>query len=132
MARRSQVSVLLDTCALLALSRGDLPSQSASTLSGAAEACVSVVSPWEVAIKERSGKLRLQQPVLTWFEGLIEGHDLRDLSLDARIVCRAAALPLIHRDPFDRILIATAQIHSLVVLTSDTRFARYPGVDTLW
>ena len=126
------MNVLLDTCALLALTRGDLPAESASKLSTAGEACVSVVSPWEVALKERAGKLRLSEPVLTWFAGLVERHDLRELSLDARIACRAAALPPIHRDPFDRILVAIAQTHSLVVVTSDSRIARYPGVTALW
>ena len=43
-----------------------------------------------------------------------------------------AALPLIHRDPFDRVLVVLAQAHALIVLTSDEDIAKYPGVKTLW
>ena len=44
----------------------------------------------------------------------------------------AAGLPLIHRDPFDRVLVALAQAQALTVLTSDENIGRYPGVKTLW
>jgi PIN domain nuclease of toxin-antitoxin system len=41
-------------------------------------------------------------------------------------------LPLLHRDPFDRVLVALAQAHSLAILTCDENILRYPGVKTLW
>lgn len=126
------MNVLLDTCALLALARGKLPRGAASALRTAPEACVSVVSPWEVAIKVAAGKLRLKEPPIQWFLGLAERYSLRELPLDARIVCAAAALPLIHRDPFDRVLVALAESQGLTVLTSDERIAKYPGTRTLW
>ena len=126
------MNVLLDTCALLALARGVLPERAAGALRSAPEAGVSVVSAWEVAIKAAGGKLRLREPAVQWFLGLVERYDLRELSLDARVACAAAALPPVHRDPFDRIIVALAQAHSLTVLTSDEHISKYVGVKTLW
>ena len=126
------MNVLLDTCALLALARGDLPKRAAAALRSATEASVSIVSPWEVAIKVAAGKIRLREPPMQWFLGLSERHELRELPLDAHSACAAAALPPIHRDPFDRVLVALAQAHALTVLTSDENIPKYPGVKTLW
>jgi PIN domain nuclease of toxin-antitoxin system len=126
------VNVLLDTCALVALAGGELPDAAAAALRRAPEAYVSVVSPWEVAIKVAGGKLRLLDPPALWFLGLLERHDLREVPLDASVACAAAALPLLHRDPFDRVIVALAQAHGLTVLTSDENIRRYPGVTTLW
>ena len=132
MARGPAMNVLLDTCALLALARGVLPKGAAAALRSAPEASVSVVSAWEVAIKAAGGKLRLREPPVQWFLGVVERYDLRELPLDARVACAAAALPLVHRDPFDRVIVALAHAHALTVLTSDEHISKYPGVKTLW
>jgi PIN domain nuclease of toxin-antitoxin system len=126
------VNVLLDTCALLALARGELPARARAALRSAPDACVSVVSAWEVALKVKARKIRLKGTPIQWFTGLAERYALRQLPLDARIACVAAALPPIHRDPFDRVLVALAQANTLTVLTSDGNIAKYPGVNTLW
>jgi PIN domain nuclease of toxin-antitoxin system len=126
------MNVLLDTCALLALAGGDLPDGAAGALRQAPEAYVSVVSPWEVAIKAAGGKLRLMEPPVQWFVGLIERYDLREVPLDAGTACAAAALPPLHRDPFDRVIVALAQAHGFTVLTSDENIRKYSGVKTLW
>jgi PIN domain nuclease of toxin-antitoxin system len=126
------MNVLLDTCALLALARGELPDGAALALRRAPEAYVSVVSPWEVAIKVAGGKLRLAAPPIQWFLGLIERHNLQELPLDARVACAAAALPSAHRDPFDRVIMALGQTHGFTVLTSDENIRTYTGVTTLW
>jgi PIN domain nuclease of toxin-antitoxin system len=126
------MNVLLDTCALLALADGQLPRGAASALRKAPEAFVSVVSPWEVAIKAAGGKLRLLEPPIHWFLGLLKRYDLREIPLDAGVACAAAALPPLHRDPFDRAIVALAQVHGLTVLTSDEYIGKYAGVKTLW
>ena len=126
------MNVLLDTCALLALAGGRLPKRAAGALRKAPEAYVSVVSPWEVAIKAAGGKLRLKDPVPQWFAGLIERHDLREVPLDAAVAGAAAALPPLHRDPFDRVIVALAQAYGFTVLTSDENIPKYAGVTTLW
>ena len=132
MARDVAMNVLMDTCALLALAGGELPNGAAVALRQAPEAYVSVVSPWEVAIKVAGGKLRLIEPPVQWFLGLIERYDLREIPLDAGIACAAAALPPLHRDPFDRVIVALAQAHGFTVLTSDENIQKYLGVRTLW
>jgi PIN domain nuclease of toxin-antitoxin system len=126
------VNVLLDTCALLALARGELPEGAAAALRSADVARVSIVTPWEVAIKVTARKIRLKEPPIQWFLGLAERYDLHETPLDARIACAAAALPAIHRDPFDRVLVALAQAHALTILTSDQNIPKYEGVKTLW
>ena len=126
------MNVLLDTCALLALARGELPEKAASALRLAPEARVSVVSAWEVAIKARGGKLRLKDPPARWFHALAERYDLREVALDADTACAAAALPPVHRDPFDRVIVALAHAHALTVLTSDENIPKYSGVTTIW
>ena len=132
MAPKAAMNVLLDTCALLALARGELPERAAAALSISPEANVSTVSAWEVAIKAAGGKLRLRETPFQWFRGLTEHYRLREIPLDTESVCAAAALPFIHRDPFDRVLVALAQAQALTVLTSDKSIPRYPGVKTLW
>jgi len=92
----------------------------------------SVVSAWEVAITVAGGKLRLAEPPVRWFLGLNEHYDLREVPLDAGLACAAAALPPLHRDPFDRVIVALAQAHGLTVLTSDQNIRKYPAVTTLW
>jgi PIN domain nuclease of toxin-antitoxin system len=47
------------------------------------------------------------------------------------MACAAAALPLLHRDPFDRVIVALAQAQGLTVLTSDENIGKYPGVTTV-
>ena len=126
------MNVLLDTCALLALARGDLPKRAAAALRTAPEAVVSVVSPWEVAIKTAAGKIRLTEPPIEWFSGMTERYALRELPLDSSVACAAATLPRIHQDPFDRILVALAHAHALTVLTSDENIPKYPGINTIW
>lgn len=93
---------------------------------------MSVVTSWEVAIKFAAGKLRLLEPPAPWFLGLAERYDLRELPLDAGIACAAAALPPLHRDPFDRVIVALARTRGLTVLTSDVHIGTYAGVTTLW
>jgi PIN domain nuclease of toxin-antitoxin system len=126
------MNVLLDTCALLALTRGELPARAAAAVRRAPEAIVSAVTPWEVAIKVAGGRLRLGSSPAQWFLALAERHNLRELPLDARTACAAAALPPVHKDPFDRVLVAVAQALDLAVVTSDEQIASYPGVRTIW
>lgn len=126
------MNVLLDTCALLALASGRLPQGAATALRAAPVAHVSAVSAWEVAIKTAVGKLRLAQSPLQWFNGMAERYDLQEVPLDAGIACAAAALPRIHPDPFDRVLVALAHARTLTVLTSDENIPKYPGIHTVW
>jgi PIN domain nuclease of toxin-antitoxin system len=90
-----------------------------------AELLFSAVSAWEIALKWRLNKLTLPAAP----EGLIPEWMARlgitPLPVLHRHALRVAALPLHHRDPFDRLLVAQAQIEELPILTADRIFERY-------
>jgi len=125
--------LLLDTSGLLHLAAGTLPAAAATALRTAAAAIVSPVVPWELAIKVKAGKLLLPMPPLDYVMQLVRRHRLSFAAdgLDAPLLCAAADLPLIHRDPLDRIIVATAVRDQLTILTADRTIPRYP-VTTLW
>jgi PIN domain nuclease of toxin-antitoxin system len=82
---------------------------------------VSAVSLWEIWLKVSLGKLRLP----TEFEVGLAAESFENLPLTAAQTRRVALLPWHHRDPFDRMLIAQAQLENLVLLTADDTVARY-------
>jgi len=88
---------------------------------------VSAVNVWEVAIKRRLGKLDAPPDLLARLEQA--GVDL--LPITARHGDRVGALPMHHRDPFDRLLIAQASVDGLTLVTGDSEIAEYE-VDVLW
>jgi PIN domain nuclease of toxin-antitoxin system len=127
--------ILLDTCALLWLT--DDPAQ----LSAAAQAelrnpavavYASAVSALELGIKVAKGKLGLPKTVSQWFPEACARYGLTELPVTAAIAAASTELPAIHGDPSDRVLIATAQQHSLTLLTPDPVIAKYPNLKVLW
>ncbi len=92
-----------------------------------AQVVVSAVNVWEVAIKRRLGKLDAPPDLLAQLERA--GVDL--LPVTARHGDRVGTLPMHHRDPFDRLLIAQAEVDGLTLATGDTEIARYE-IQTLW
>ena len=87
---------------------------------------VSVVSAWEATIKEQSGKLRMPSDLAEQ----LDANRLVPVPITLDHALAAGALPLHHRDPFDRMLVAQAQLESLTIVTSDRMFAAY-GVAVL-
>lgn len=84
-------------------------------------ALVSIASVWEVAIKSATGKLR---PPEDFADAVRDaGFDLLPISVEHTRAVRD--LPLHHRDPFDRMLVAQAQVEGLTLITRDTRLAEY-------
>jgi PIN domain nuclease of toxin-antitoxin system len=127
--------ILLDTCVLLWLASdsSNLSASAAQSLRGGQMNCfASAISAFEAGQKVSSGKLFLSKPVDEWFAGMLRRHQLKELPVSGIIAARATLLPAIHRDPFDRILIATAQHHSLALLTPDKFMAQYPNLKTIW
>lgn len=123
-------SLLLDTHTLLwALSDPDRLSPPARRVLEAGEtpAYVSAASVWEIAIKRRSGKLTAPDDLI----GKAEEASFESLPIGVGHAHRAGELPLHHRDPFDRMLVAQALVETLTVVTRDPYFASY-GVQTLW
>jgi PIN domain nuclease of toxin-antitoxin system len=96
---------------------------------------VSVVTIAEIAIKSALGKLTLPAPFHTDFEaavqGLLEDEVVDLLPLELAVVAKLRHLPLYHRDPFDRMIIAQALESGLAVATRDRAFSAYAGLDIL-
>jgi len=119
--------MLLDTCALLWLAEGKehLSRKARERIEAAPAVYVSAISAFEIGLKCRSGKLTLPVPVATWFESVVDHHDLAILPLDWGICIAATELPPIHQDPCDRFIIATAKSRRLPVVTGDPIFGSY-------
>lgn len=86
---------------------------------------LSAASAWEIAIKHALGKLRLPQPPVTYVPARVTALGVQPLPIDQRHALQVATLPQHHRDPFDRLLIAQAQLEDLSILTTDPLFDAY-------
>ena len=91
---------------------------------------VSAASLWEAVAKCSIGKLSISQ-VTTTLPMLVESLGVRVLPLEAVHAYAAYGLPLLHKDPFDRMLIAQAVANNLTLVTSDETIQRYP-VKWVW
>lgn len=89
------------------------------------ELLLSCVVPWELGIKVAQGKLRLPAPVEEYCASRARAARMRLLDIQFVHVYEASRLPLHHRDPFDRMLIAQARMESVSVLTADSAFDAY-------
>jgi PIN domain nuclease of toxin-antitoxin system len=129
------VRVLLDTHTFLWWSsrRGEQLSERARELlaDGSTEASFSVVSAWEIAIKVGGGRIELPEPVERYVPSRIRHHGFDFMPIELSHVFRAGSLPPIHRDPFDRMLVAQAQVEGVPILTADPAISRY-DVETIW
>ncbi len=82
---------------------------------------VSVASAWEISIKQKIGKLNLKSTLQTCFEK----YDFEILAITFNHILMLDRLPLYHRDPFDRILIAQAKSENLTLITADPQMKKY-------
>ena len=87
---------------------------------------VSAASVWEIGIKQALGKLRAPESVLD----LLQDEGFEELAITARHAAAAARLPTLHRDPFDRMLVAQAHLDKLTLVTHDEAIRAYE-VDVL-
>jgi len=85
---------------------------------------LSVVSYWEIMIKSMKGTLDVGDPRVWWFDAL-EQLAATPLVLRPEHVAALYRLPPIHKDPFDRMLIAQAAVEGLALVTTDSKIARY-------
>ncbi len=92
---------------------------------------LSSASSWEIAIKWALGKLPLPQAPEEYVPRCLERHGVLGLPVQHRHALHTASLPPHHRDPFDRLLVAQAQLEKLTLVTADRKLAAYDGFDLL-
>lgn len=124
--------MILDTCALLwlAIDQSMLSESLLERIASEPVVAVSAISAFEIGQKVKRGQLELSLPPQQWFQRAIAAHNLSVVDLSAEICLRATELPEIHRDPFDRLIIATAMSAGKPVITRDSVFAKY-GIETI-
>jgi PIN domain nuclease of toxin-antitoxin system len=92
---------------------------------------LSVISCWEVAKAVESGRLTLSIPVQDWLNAAIAYPGIRLLDLTIPIIVESTQLTGFHRDPGDQLIVATARICQIPLLTADAKILAYPDVVTL-
>lgn len=127
---------LLDTCAILFIAE-NTPDLSPATFqlidaAPAGEVFVSAISVAELACLQERKKITLKQHWRAWWDALLKRTAWTCLPVTAEILAEAYSLPPpIHRDPADRILIATARLERLTLVTTDGKLIGYPHVPTI-
>ena len=127
-------TVLLDTQVFLWMHAApDRLSNSAQSMLAdpAQRVLLSAVSSWEIAIKHALGRLDLPEPPADYVLNRIASFRLTAIPIEHSHALNAGALPLHHRDPFDRLLIGQAGELGVPVMTSDRVFDQY-DVEVIW
>ena len=126
--------LLLDTCVFIWLT------QEPSKISRKAQRAIddpgnelwlSHASVWEIHLKHLAGKLQLPESPRPWFSRQLAAWGVRDRPLDLESLHLTSELPRIHKDPFDRMLLAQCQIHQLILISPDRFFPDYP-IQVIW
>jgi PIN domain nuclease of toxin-antitoxin system len=130
--------IVLDTHALLWWIEGMGLSKHARAaidqeLEDEGEIIVSAMSAWEVMLLVNKGRLGLAMEVSSWFERVRQINCVRLVPLDHKISIAAADLPgSFHKDPADRMIVATARSLSAPLVTKDRQIRKYEHVKTIW
>jgi PIN domain nuclease of toxin-antitoxin system len=128
------VNLLLDTHTFLWFCQDDraLSKTARTTIEDPANSkFVSVASCWELAIKAGLGKLNLGEPSATYIPNALARTGIQLLPIDLSHATAVESLPLHHKDPFDRMLIAQAMIEAMPIVSKDPVFDLY-GVTRMW
>ena len=130
------MTVLLDTCAILwSVSSPDRLSAPARTVLEApdTQVAVSAISSAEIACGVERGRIDLDRHWKTWFRTYVGLNEWQCLPVDLATIEEAYSLPPpFHADPSDRIIVASARIQAIPIVTADKRILDYPHVDTIW
>jgi PIN domain nuclease of toxin-antitoxin system len=122
------MTLLLDTCTFIWLCSDPekLSEPAAQALDKPAnDRALSMASVWEIALKYQGGKLPLPQKPDTWVEEQLRLQDVSVLPLQRDVLYEAAALPPVHKDPFDRVIAADALRRKLHLVSPDKPFELY-------
>ena len=125
---------LLDTHVVVWLATEPLrvPSELRASLETAEELLVSAASAYEIAQQVRLGRLPQAQPLLARWNELLETMLAVELPLTSADMMHAGVMPWDHRDPFDRMLVAQAQLRGLPLVTKDDTIRAFPAVTCTW
>lgn len=124
--------ILLDTCALIwSLFESDRLSEAAKQALRENDRAVSVASLWEMSIKITLGKLHLSKTI-TEIAKLCTNSGIEILTITPEDCEAIQALPLIHKDPFDRIIMAQSIRKAASIITDDDKIRQYETVKTIW
>ena len=95
------------------------------------ELYLSAASAWEIAIKHTLGRLPLPMPPAEYVPSRMARAGVRPLPVNEQHALRVASLPLLHRDPIDRLLVAQCQVDGLHLLTAERQFKAYT-INVIW
>ena len=126
---------ILDTCTLLWLvaDQSSLSATAANLIKkNPAELFVSAISAFEIALKSRNNKLELPLPALDWYQQVLIFHGIHEIPVSGEISAGSALLPVLHNDPCDRIIIASAMLNRMTIITPDQHIRAYKGLKVLW
>ncbi len=121
--------LLLDTHAFLwaAADPDQLRAKARAAIEDSAnEVLVSAAVAWEISVKVTLGKLTVPVDPAVWFPARVHSLGFQELPITAAHALGIGGLPNVHRDPFDRIMIAQAQIEGLTFVTRDPENKKYP------
>lgn len=98
---------------------------------GRNEIFFSAASAWEIALKHEKGRIQLPEAPWKYISTRLSLHQFQPLAIQISHAVHTSQLPPHHGDPFDRLLIATAQLENMPILTADEKIARY-DVEVIW
>lgn len=131
--------IVLDTHALVWWATGDisLSNKARANIEGQqlrnGNVVVSCISVWEIAMLVRQGKLVLSMDVGAWLAAVGTIKSLQFMPVDVDIAVASVGLPgQFHKDPADRMIVATARRLSAPLVTKDSKIRAYPHVRTIW
>jgi PIN domain nuclease of toxin-antitoxin system len=127
------VKILLDTHTFLWFVNDSvqLSLDAKALLESEVDLYLSIASLWEIAIKVRTGKMTLPKPFDEYLPQQIQLNEIEVLPIDLRHLNVITTLPLHHRDPFDRLLIAKAMVEQATIVSADVAFDQY-GIHRSW
>jgi PIN domain nuclease of toxin-antitoxin system len=130
--------IVLDTHVLLWWVNGDAALSKRAKLAikkaqGGAEILISSITAWEIAMLVERGKLVLSMDVSSWLATVKQIEALRFVPVDADIAIKSVVLPgSFHKDPADRMIVATARNLGWPLVTKDEKIRAYAHVKTIW
>jgi PIN domain nuclease of toxin-antitoxin system len=131
--------IVLDTHALIWWVNGDHQALSSAALkaieseSQQGEIIISTISSWEIAMLIEKNRIALAMELNQWLATVADLPNVRFVSVDNHIAVHSAALPgEFHKDPADRMIVATARLLSAPIISADEKIRAYPHVKTIW